>query len=80
MNMVCLLGLGTILLFNVPGIRPDSQALDAAGWSKNLPTNWVVGLIVSIIILALIFWAVWQSKRETKEMKKIEGELILHRK
>lgn len=80
MNMVCLLGLGTILLFNVSGVHPDSQALDAAGWSKNLPTNWVVGLIVSIIILALIFWAVWQSKRETKEMKEIEGELILHRK
>jgi uncharacterized membrane protein len=69
MNMVSLLGLGTVLAFNVAGVHPDSQALDAAGWSQNLPTHWVVGLIAAAVILALILWALWQSKRETSEMK-----------
>jgi K(+)-stimulated pyrophosphate-energized sodium pump len=71
MNMVCLLSLGLVLAFNVSGIRPDSQAADSQGWSQNLPTNWKVGIIVAAIILVMILWAVWQSKKETKEQQEI---------
>jgi type II secretory pathway component PulL len=74
MNMVSLLGLGTVLLFNVAGINPDSQSSNAENWSRNLPTNWTVGLIVSAITLVLILWALWQSKRETKEARETEGK------
>jgi K(+)-stimulated pyrophosphate-energized sodium pump len=74
MNMVCLLALGTVLLFNVAGINPDSQSPNPENWGKNLPTNWVVGLIVSAITLVLILWAVWQSKRETEETNEIDGK------
>jgi len=57
------------------GIRPNTAAPDAAGWTANLPTNWVVGLIVAVLSLAMILWAVWQSKRESAEMKEIDVEL-----
>jgi K(+)-stimulated pyrophosphate-energized sodium pump len=75
MNMVSLLGLGLVLAFNVVGIRPDSSALDAQGWGRNLPTNWKVGLLAALAALALILWAVWQSKRESKEMMEVDREL-----
>jgi len=75
MNMVSLLGLGLVLTNNVVGIRPNTAAPDAAGWTANLPTNWVVGLIVAVLSLAMILWAVWQSKRESAEMKEIDVEL-----
>ena len=67
MNMVSLLALGTVLMFNVAGINPDSQSPNPENWGKNLPTNWKVGLIVSAIALALILWALRQSKKESKE-------------
>jgi K(+)-stimulated pyrophosphate-energized sodium pump len=74
MNMVSLLALGTVLLFNVAGINPDSQSPNPENWGRNLPTNWIVGLIVSAITLALILWALWQSKKETTETKEIDGK------
>jgi K(+)-stimulated pyrophosphate-energized sodium pump len=74
MNMVSLLALGTVLLFNVAGINPDSQSPNPENWGRNLPTNWIVGLIVSAITLALILWALRQSKKETTETKGIDGK------
>ncbi len=69
MNMVCLLGLGFILANNVSGIRPDVN-----DWTKNLPTNWRIGLTVAIISILVICWSVWQSKRETAEMREMDLE------
>jgi K(+)-stimulated pyrophosphate-energized sodium pump len=75
MNMVSLLGLGLVLANNVVGIRPNTAAPNAAGWESNLPTAWGVGLVVSAFSLGMILWAVWQSKRESAEMKEIDLEL-----
>jgi K(+)-stimulated pyrophosphate-energized sodium pump len=75
MNMVSLLGLGLVLANNVVGVRPNAAGATEVEWIKNLPTNWVVGIIVAIVSLALIGWAVWQSKRESAEMQEIDREL-----
>ena len=75
MNMVSLLGLGLVLANNVVGVRPDTSAATAAGWATNLPTNWGVGLVVSVFSLVMIVWAVYKSKRESAEMKEIDQEL-----
>ena len=64
MNMVSLLCLGLVLACNVAGVHPNTAQLGAA----DLPTLWYVGLAVSVIALALIIWALWQSKRETADM------------
>ena len=64
MNMVSLLGLGLVLSFNVVNINSTGE-----------PTRWGVGLMVAAVSLALILWAVWQSKRESKEMLEIDSEL-----
>ena len=37
--------------------------------------NWGVGLVVAGLALAAILWAVWQSKRETAEMKEMDIDL-----
>jgi K(+)-stimulated pyrophosphate-energized sodium pump len=75
MNMVSLLALALVLRYNVVGIRPDSAATNPEGWARNLPTNWPVGLLVAAAALALILWALWQSKRESKEMEEVDREL-----
>jgi len=63
MNMVALLGLGLVLKYNVVGISPAGSTV-----------RWV-GAVVALICFAAIAWAVWQSKRESEEMKEVEGEL-----
>ncbi|MBA4319051.1 MAG: sodium-translocating pyrophosphatase, partial [Flavobacterium sp.] len=50
MNMVSLLTLGLTLKFSL--IDPTSK-------------TYVVGFIISVVCIAAIAWAVWQSKRET---------------
>jgi K(+)-stimulated pyrophosphate-energized sodium pump len=64
MNMVSLLGLGLVLSYNVMGINPAGQ-----------PTNGAVGLIIAFVAVLLILWAVWQSKRETAEMREAVGSI-----
>jgi K(+)-stimulated pyrophosphate-energized sodium pump len=75
MNMVSLLGLGLVLANNVVGVRPDTSASGPEGWAKNLPTHWGVGLVVAMAALILTLWAVYKSRRETKEMTDVDQEL-----
>ncbi len=75
MNMVSLLGLGLVLSYNVAGIRPDTESGDPARWGINLPTNATVGLIVAAVAMLLVLWAVWNSKRETAEMRDAVGSI-----
>lgn len=62
MNMVSLLGLVLVMNFTLSPV-PDR------------PSNEVIGIIGAIICIALIGWSVWQSKRESSEMKEVEKEL-----
>ncbi len=57
MNMVSLLALGLVLQYNL---------LDPASKSR------VIGIVASIIALAAIVWAVWQSKREDEGTEGME--------
>ena len=57
MNMVSLLALGLVLNYNV--IDPKSGSM-------------VIGLVVSVVCIAIVGWSVWQSKRETPEMDKMD--------
>jgi K(+)-stimulated pyrophosphate-energized sodium pump len=66
MNMVSLLGLGLVLSYNVMGINPNVQPGAA-------PSNPLIGLVIAVVAALLIFWAVWNSKRETAEMRSIVG-------
>ena len=85
MNMVSLLGLGLVLANNVVGVHPDTAAISAAldaGRSltdmaklEDLPTNWIVGILVALVALAATVWAVYKSKRESKEMLDVDREL-----
>jgi K(+)-stimulated pyrophosphate-energized sodium pump len=61
MNMVSLLTLGLVIKFNV--VAPTGE-----GAAR------MIGLVVSLICAIAIIWAVWQSKRVTKEMKEMEKE------
>jgi K(+)-stimulated pyrophosphate-energized sodium pump len=67
MNMVAMLTLTSVVLkFNMAGVK---SALTHAE-----PIAWVGGVII-VISLALIAWAVYNSKKETAEMKEIDEEL-----
>ena len=61
MNMVSLLTLGMVLKYNV--IEP------VAG-----PAGRVIGIAIVAVCLAAIGWSVWQSKRDTKEMREMEKQ------
>jgi K(+)-stimulated pyrophosphate-energized sodium pump len=54
MNMVSLLTLGLVLKFGI--VSPTSGTI-------------VVGIIASVIFVAIIAWAVWQSKRESGDFQ-----------
>jgi K(+)-stimulated pyrophosphate-energized sodium pump len=62
MNMVSLLALSLVLTYGVNSPSADSSS------------KWI-GLIVALVCFAVIWWAVWQSKRETAEMKQVGAEL-----
>jgi K(+)-stimulated pyrophosphate-energized sodium pump len=64
MNMVSLLGLGLVLKYNV--VQEGPAGKDAKP---------MIGLVVAILCLAVVGWAVWQSKRESAEMKEMDAEL-----
>ena len=66
MNMVSLLGLSLVLSYNVMGINPNRPEGKAA-------EGWHIGLIVAVVAVLLVLWAVWNSKRETAEMKEVTG-------
>jgi hypothetical protein len=38
------------------------------------PTNWAVGLAVTVVALALIIWALMKSKRDSPEMEEAYRE------
>jgi K(+)-stimulated pyrophosphate-energized sodium pump len=61
MNMVSLLTLGLVLKYNV--IEPGAG-----------PAGRVVGIAIVLICVAAVGWAVWQSKRDTKEMREMEKQ------
>jgi K(+)-stimulated pyrophosphate-energized sodium pump len=66
MNMVSLLGLGLVLKYNIIiGTDVDNRLK--------------VGLIVAFICFVALAWALWQSKRETEEMKAVEATLEKNR-
>ncbi len=62
MNMVSLLSLGLVMKFNI--IEPTQGTAGRA-----------VGLVVALMCVAAIWWAIWQSKRETPEMMEFEKHL-----
>ena len=61
MNMVSLLALGLVLKYNII--------------SPTVATGRAVGIVVVLLAFAAIWWAVWQSKRETEEMQQVDKEL-----
>jgi K(+)-stimulated pyrophosphate-energized sodium pump len=61
MNMVSLLTLGMVLKYNV--IDPKSG-----------PGGRVIGIAVVLVCIAAIAWSVWQSKRDSKEMREMEKQ------
>ena len=70
MNMVCLLALGTVLANNFAGENPDPiKASLVPPELVNMPTHWIVGLVVALVGCVVIVWALWQSKRETADMR-----------
>ena len=83
--MVSLLGLGLVLGNNVVGVNPNTGLIGKAleqGRSfmdmlkiEDLPTNWRVGIVVAAVAVVAILWAVWNSKRESAEMKALDEEL-----
>ena len=56
MNMVSLLTLGIIIKYNI-----------ISGTSSRL-----VGLVIALFCIAAIIWSLWQSKRESPEMREME--------
>jgi len=58
MNMVSLLALGVVIKYNVIS---GTQAR-------------IVGLLVALVCAVAIGWAVWQSKRESKELQEMEKQ------
>ena len=64
MNMVALLVLGLVLKYNLAGINPQvvgDKLVDN-------PTHPVIGVIFSIVALAVIAWAVNRNKRPTPDI------------
>src|SRR5262245_1155 len=62
MNMVSLIALPLVIKFNVNAHTSDVVS----------DVNPAVGWLVGVLALAAIAWALWQSKRETEEMKQME--------
>ena len=58
MNMVSLIALGVVIKFNV-----------ITGTQSR-----VIGLLVALVCIVTIGWAIWQSKRESKELQEMEKQ------
>lgn len=65
MNMVSLLGLGLVLKYNI--ISPNVDSADVMGAR-------LVGTVIIIIGIAIVGWAVWQSKRESGDLLEAESK------
>ena len=61
MNMVSLLTLGLVTHYNAIAPKGGTDAR-------------AVGLVVAFLALGAIVWAVWQSKRETSELREVEEQ------
>ncbi|MDX2109113.1 MAG: sodium-translocating pyrophosphatase [Verrucomicrobiota bacterium] len=60
MNMVSLIALGLIMKYNL--VEPKEVGGRA------------IGVVVAFVCIAAIWWAVWQSKRESPEMQEMEKD------
>jgi K(+)-stimulated pyrophosphate-energized sodium pump len=58
MNMVSLLALGVVMKYNV---------------INGTSARWI-GLLVALVCAVTIGWAIWQSKRESKELQEMEKQ------
>ena len=58
MNMVSLLALGVVMKYNV---------------INGTSARWI-GLLVALVCATTIGWAIWQSKRESKELQEMEKQ------
>jgi K(+)-stimulated pyrophosphate-energized sodium pump len=67
MNMVAMLSLTSVVLsYNMAGdVNP----------ATGTPPNGVIGAILSLVFIALIVWAIRNSKKETAEMSEADAEL-----
>jgi len=67
MNMVAMLSLTSVVLaYNVAGdVNPATKA----------PPNGFIGIMLSIVFVALIIWAIRNSKKETAEMQDVDAEV-----
>ncbi len=61
MNMVCLLSLGMVLKYNI------ADPSEAGGMK--------IGLTISAVCFLAIWWAVWTSKKDSKELDDIHEDL-----
>jgi K(+)-stimulated pyrophosphate-energized sodium pump len=59
MNMVSLLALGLVIKYNV----------------INGTASRLIGLLVALLCVVTIGWSIWQSKRESKELREMEAQL-----
>jgi K(+)-stimulated pyrophosphate-energized sodium pump len=62
MNMVSLLGLVLVMNFTLSPVA-------------GRPSNGAIGAIGALVCIALIGWSVWQSKKESTEMREVGAEL-----
>jgi K(+)-stimulated pyrophosphate-energized sodium pump len=73
MNMVSLLALGLVLSLNV--ISPAGLLKEDGTFSLTPSGARWVGLLAALVCLAVVLWAVWQSKRDSAEMRAMDEEL-----
>ena len=74
MNMVSLLIIGLILPYD----KGVLQILEKQGVTVTEKTHDMLFWCVIVAGIAGLVWAVWQSKRETEEMKLMEQEVATH--
>jgi K(+)-stimulated pyrophosphate-energized sodium pump len=65
MNMVSLLILPLVIVYNISREPPDAKREAGSVW---------IGLLVLLVAILAIAWSWWQSKRETPEMRQMDEE------
>ncbi|HRY28561.1 MAG TPA: sodium-translocating pyrophosphatase [Elusimicrobiota bacterium] len=88
MNMVALLVVPLVIPFSKPTIETLKSTAETLFQAQQIPQHFydrlmamiaapMGGLSVTIIVVALstIVWAVWQSKRESEEMRKAHADI-----
>ena len=67
MNMVAMLSLTSVVL-------PYNMAGDANPGTGAAPNGWI-GLLLAVVFIAVIIWAIVNSKKETAEMREVDAQL-----